>query len=73
MLTRRAAHMRTFPNIWVPPGGGIDWNEASLLAAGLRELKEETNLEVIEQDIVNCKPLCMWESVYPTMLSIGRE
>ena len=63
--------MRTFPNIWVPPGGSIDWDEESLFAAGLRELQEETNLQFADEDIVSCKPLCMWESMYPTMLSKG--
>ena len=71
LLTRRASHMRTFPNIWVPPGGSIDWDEESLFAAGLRELQEETNLQFADEDIVSCKPLCMWESMYPTMLSKG--
>ena len=71
LLTRRAAHMRTFPNVWVPPGGSIDWNEDSLFAAGLRELEEETNLKFSDEDVVSCKPLCMWESMYPTMLSKG--
>ena len=64
--------MRTFPNIWVPPGGSIDWDENSLFAAGLRELHEETNLDVKDEDVVSCKPLCMWESCYPTMLSKGK-
>jgi 8-oxo-dGTP pyrophosphatase MutT (NUDIX family) len=73
LLTRRASHMRTFPNIWVPPGGSIDWNEESLFAAGLRELEEETNLKFAEEDVVSCKPLCMWESVYPTMSSKGKK
>ena len=63
--------MRTFPNVWVPPGGSIDWDEESLFAAGLRELKEETNLRFEEYDVISCKPLCMWESMYPTMLSKG--
>ena len=27
LLTRRAAHMRTFPLCWVCPGGGIEKNE----------------------------------------------
>ena len=73
LLTRRAAHMRTFPNIWVPPGGSIDWNEESLFTTGLRELKEETNITFADEDVVSCKPLCMWESVYPTMLSKGNR
>ena len=64
--------MRTFPNVWVPPGGSIDWDEESLFATGLRELNEETNLKFDEDDVVSCRPLCMWESMYPTMLSKGK-
>ena len=30
--------MRTFPGIWVPPGGHIDVGE-TLIEAGLRELR----------------------------------
>ena len=65
--------MRTFPNVWVPPGGSIDWDEESLFATGLRELNEETNLKFDEDDVVSCRPLCMWESMYPTMLSKGKQ
>ena len=43
LLTRRAAHMRTFPGTWVPPGGHVESGEG-LLEAGLRELGEETGL-----------------------------
>ena len=70
LLTRRAAHMRTFPGIWVPPGGHIEFGE-NLLQAGLRELQEETGLDVgglMESSEV----LCLWESVYPYILSMGQ-
>ena len=71
LLTRRPSHMRTFPNIWVPPGGSIDPQDASLLDAGLRELEEEVNLSIDRSQVQNSSPLCLWESVYPTTLKKG--
>ena len=44
LMTRRAPHMRTFPGIWVPPGGHVEAGE-SIAAAGLRELWEETGVK----------------------------
>lgn len=68
LLTRRAKHMRTFPGIWVPPGGHIEDGEG-LLEAGLRELGEETGLKV---NVSSWHVLCLWESVYPHTLSLGQ-
>lgn len=69
LLTRRARHMRTFPGIWVPPGGHIELGE-TLTEAGLRELREETGLGVGGL-VTGARQLCLWESVYPYMLSMG--
>uniref|UniRef100_A0A8C5B6G2 Nudix hydrolase domain-containing protein n=1 Tax=Gadus morhua TaxID=8049 RepID=A0A8C5B6G2_GADMO len=55
LLTRRAAGLRIFPGLWVPPGVCL-----SLVAAGLRELHEETGLEV-EQNDVSPQILGLWE------------
>ncbi|XP_074539912.1 nucleoside diphosphate-linked moiety X motif 17 isoform X1 [Halichoeres trimaculatus] len=69
LLTRRAKELRIFPNVWVPPGGHVELDE-TLLDAGLRELKEETGLN-LEPKEVSPKVLGLWESVYPPMLSRG--
>ncbi|XP_077383772.1 m7GpppN-mRNA hydrolase NUDT17 isoform X2 [Festucalex cinctus] len=70
LLTRRAKHLRIFPNIWVPPGGHLEPDE-TLLEAGLRELKEETGLAVDADEFASAKVLGVWESAYPLMLSRG--
>lgn len=67
LVTRRAPHMRTFPGVWVPPGGHVEPGE-TLLAAGLRELKEETGLELKD---TGYHLLGLWESVYPHKLEFG--
>uniref|UniRef100_UPI0037E9AE1E nucleoside diphosphate-linked moiety X motif 17 isoform X2 n=1 Tax=Semicossyphus pulcher TaxID=241346 RepID=UPI0037E9AE1E len=69
LLTRRAKELRIFPSVWVPPGGHLEPDE-TLLDAGLRELKEETGLE-LEAEEVSPKILGLWESSYPPMLSRG--
>ncbi|KAK3891267.1 hypothetical protein Pcinc_004842 [Petrolisthes cinctipes] len=45
LVTRRAPHMRTFPRVWVPPGGHVEEGE-NLVEAGVREMMEETGLEL---------------------------
>ncbi|XP_061103300.1 nucleoside diphosphate-linked moiety X motif 17 isoform X2 [Conger conger] len=69
LLTRRAANLRIFPNVWVPPGGHVELDER-LLDAGLRELQEETGLK-LDPEAVSSQLLGLWESVYPPMLSRG--
>jgi len=68
LLTRRAAHMRTFPSTWVPPGGHIEQGE-SLFQALAREVCEETGLIIGGADE---QLLCAWESVYPYVLTMGQ-
>lgn len=69
LITRRAAHMRTFPGVWVPPGGGIDPGE-SLLEASIRELQEETGL-ILNEANSRSHTLCLWESVFPPIIEWG--
>ncbi|XP_046398239.1 nucleoside diphosphate-linked moiety X motif 17-like [Ischnura elegans] len=69
LMTRRASHLRTYPNAWVPPGGHMDLNE-SIVQAGLRELEEETGIH-LEESSTALKVLCLWEAVYPVLLGLG--
>ncbi|XP_072500727.1 nucleoside diphosphate-linked moiety X motif 17 [Notamacropus eugenii] len=69
LLTRRTSSMHTAPNLWVPPGGHVELDE-ELLDGGLRELWEETGLQ-LPQDQYSWFPLGLWESAYPPMLSQG--
>jgi len=55
---------RSFLNI----GGGIELDE-TLEAAGLRELQEETGLSFTSSEMIDFRPLCVWESVYPPLIS----
>nr|XP_028572142.1 nucleoside diphosphate-linked moiety X motif 17-like [Podarcis muralis] len=57
------------PQHWVPPGGHIEQDE-QLLDTGLRELGEETGLWLEDREF-SWRPLALWESVYPPMLSRG--
>ncbi|XP_028986139.1 nucleoside diphosphate-linked moiety X motif 17 isoform X1 [Betta splendens] len=69
LLTRRSKNLRTFPSVWVPPGGHVELDE-TLLDAGLRELKEETGLQ-LEPEGASPVILGLWESVFPPTLSRG--
>lgn len=67
LLTRRAASLRSFPRCWVWPGGRVDPGE-SLASAAARETEEETGLRL---DPATLRPLCAWESLYPTRREHG--
>ncbi|XP_053857219.1 nucleoside diphosphate-linked moiety X motif 17 isoform X1 [Vidua macroura] len=69
LLTRRATTLRHFPNVWVPPGGHLEPGE-ELVAAGLRELAEETGLH-LEPGTFSWNLLGLWESLFPPSLSWG--
>lgn len=67
LLTRRASGMRSFARCWVIAGGSVD-NGEDLEEAGAREVEEETGLKI---DKNSMKPLCLWESLFPTRLEAG--
>nr|XP_012617383.1 nucleoside diphosphate-linked moiety X motif 17 [Microcebus murinus] len=69
LLTRRTRTLRISPNLWVPPGGHVELHE-ELLDGGLRELWEETGLQ-LPQGQFSWVPLGLWESAYPPRLSWG--
>lgn len=61
LLTQRAAHMRSFPSVWVAPGGHIDNGELAAQAA-VRELHEEVGVLVQQEQL---RPLAAWGSAFP--------
>ncbi|ELW49742.1 Nucleoside diphosphate-linked moiety X motif 17 [Tupaia chinensis] len=69
LLTRRTRTLRVSPNLWVPPGGHVEPDE-ELLDGGLRELWEESGLQ-LPQGQFSWVPLGLWESAYPPKLTWG--
>ena len=65
LATRRPSYMRSFPGAWVLPGGSVDPGE-SLVEAVQREVYEETGISTAMD---SWQPECLWESLYPTVLS----
>ena len=74
LLTRRPQTMRTFPGAWVLPGGSVDRTDPSIAAAAVRELEEETGLQLSGQALARLPSLmCCWESCFPVSKEKWRE
>ncbi|XP_008577615.1 PREDICTED: nucleoside diphosphate-linked moiety X motif 17 isoform X1 [Galeopterus variegatus] len=69
LLTRRTRTLSVSPNLWVPPGGHVELDE-EFLDGGLRELWEESGLQLLQGQF-SWVPLGLWESAYPPRLSWG--
>jgi 8-oxo-dGTP pyrophosphatase MutT (NUDIX family) len=52
LLLRRSASEAAFPNLWEPPGGGVDLTDATVLDGVVREVFEETGLIVRKIDSI---------------------
>jgi ADP-ribose pyrophosphatase YjhB (NUDIX family) len=52
LVTKRSANMPDNAGLWCIPCGFMDWNE-DILRAAMRELHEETGVDVREHNIIN--------------------
>lgn len=68
LITRRAKHLRSFPGVWVLPGGGIEEHDKDMIDTAQRELQEETGISASRECF---SPIAMWESVFPTFIHQG--
>lgn len=50
LMHKRAADKKKFPGFWIGPGGHVDANE-DVLSTVIREVKEETGVEISSSDI----------------------
>lgn len=55
LILRRANYMRKFRTMWGFPGGSIDQKDKDSKAAAVRELKEETDIELTFNEERKCK------------------
>jgi ADP-ribose pyrophosphatase YjhB (NUDIX family) len=54
---------------WTPPGGGVEGDE-DVRAAVRREVKEETNMNVIKQRFIGCQDITNSEAVVSQVRSV---
>lgn len=61
LILRRANYMRNFRTCWCLPGGNIDENDKNLKYAIIREVREETGIEINAADEIHLKELFEYE------------
>ncbi|CAH8873351.1 unnamed protein product [Trichobilharzia szidati] len=57
--------MRSYPGVWVPPGGHCEAGEP-IQDTAFRELTEELGLHTDFRSECRIEPLCAWEAAYPS-------
>ena len=55
LVLRRANYMKKFKSLWGFPGGSVDKKDKDHKAAAIRELKEETKIELTFNEESSCK------------------
>lgn len=55
LILRRANYMRKFKGLWGFPGGSLDAKDKDAKEAAIRELKEETGIELTWNEAHDCK------------------
>ena len=55
LILRRSNYMKKFKSLWGFPGGSVENKDKDNKAAAIRELKEETSIELTFNEEAGCK------------------
>jgi len=73
LITKRMGSLKSFPNVWVPPGGVVEPGE-SLERAAVREMYEETGLSARDGTLFGRpRMLGLFESCFPLEFKFSSE